>query len=227
MHKGKKGDGKVVALKELKQKPEVINLEMYIRGKLQVIEQKLKHKKIVQFYEHLTENTVCTVIYFSELGDLNDCLVNNETTLTERLSFMLDMTKGVHYLHTQNIIHRDLKPENILLIKQRGDRRCKVGDFEISKTKMNKYDNFLTINGSKACMAPEIVENKEYSTEADVYALRMMIFAVYKNAVLTNRFGLKNLIPGVYNDKNNIAWLTDLLKKEKPNKDFFCKVTLQ
>ena len=222
MHKAKKCDGKVVALKELKQKPEVINLEMYTSGKLQVIEQKLKHKNIVQIYEHLTENAVCTVIHFSELGDLNDCLVNNETTLTERISFMFDMTRGVHYLHTQNTVHRDLKPENILLIEQRGGRRCKVGDFEISKTKITRYHKFLTIIGSKAYMAPENFDHKEYSTEADVYALGMLFFAVYKNAVLTNSFGLKNLIPGVY-DKNSIAWLTDLLKKEEPKKDLFVK----
>ena len=59
---------------------------------------------------------------FCELGDLNDYLVKNETTLSERISFMFD--RGVHYLHSRNIVHRDLKPENILLTKQNGDIRC-------------------------------------------------------------------------------------------------------
>ena len=217
----KRGDGKMVALKELKQKPEVINLEKYIRGELEIIEQKLRHENIVQLYEHFVSRTVYIVMEFCELGDLNDYLVNNETTITERISFMFDMTRGVHYLHTQNIIHRDLKPDNILLTKQNGDIRCKVSDFGISKIKMTKYDKFSTFIGSQAYMAPEIADHKEYSNEVDVYALGMLFFAVYRNAVLTNSFGLKNLIPGVYNDKNNIAWLTDLMKREKPNRDLF------
>ena len=211
----------MVALKELKQKPEVINLEKYIRGELEIIEQKLKHDNIVQLYEHFVSRTVYIVMEFCELGDLNDYLVKNETTLTERISFMFDMTRGVHYLHTQNIIHRDLKPENILLTKQREKIRCKVSDFGISKIKMTKYDKFSTFIGSQAYMAPEITGEKKYGSEVDVYALGMLFFAVYRNAVLTNSFGLKNLIPGVYNDKNNIAWLTDLLKKQKPNMGLF------
>ena len=221
LYKAKRGDGKVVALKELKQKPEVINLEKYIRGELEIIEQKLRHENIVLMYEHFVTRTVYIVMEFCELGDLNDYLINNETTLTERISFMFDMARGVHYLHTQNIIHRDLKPENILLTKQSDDIRCKVSDFGISKIKMTKYDKFSTFIGSQAYMAPEIVDQKEYSNEVDVYALGMLFFAVYRNTVLTNSFGLKNLIPGVYNDKNNIAWLTDLMKKEKPNRGLF------
>ena len=221
MYKAKRWDGKVVALKELKQKPEVINLEKYIRGELEVIEEKLKHDNIVLMYEHFIRQTVYIVMEFCELGDLNDYLVKNETTLTERISFMFDMTRGVHYLHTQNIVHRDLKPENILLTKGGEDIRCKVSDFGISKIKMTKYDKFSTFIGSQAYMAPEIADHKEYSNEVDVYALGMLLFAVYRNAVLTNSFGLKNLIPGVYDYKNNIAWLTDLMKREKPNRDLF------
>ena len=223
MYKAKKGDSKLVALKEFKQKRGVINLEKYIRGELEVIEQKLKHDNIVEFYEHFTEKSVYIAMEFCELGDLSDYLVKNETTVTERISFMFDMTRGVHYLHTQNIIHRDLKPENILLTKQNGDIRCKVSDFGISKIKITKYEVFSTFIGSQAYMAPEIFDHKEYSNEVDVYALGMLFFAVYRNAVLTDHFGLKNLLPGVYNNENNIAWLADLLRKEKPNKNLFIK----
>ena len=215
----------VVALKELKQKPGVTNMEKYVRGELQIIEQKLRHENIVLMYEHFIRQTVYIVMEFCELGDLNDYLVNNETTLTERISFMLDMTRGVHYLHTQNIIHRDLKPENILLTKQKGDIRCKVSDFGISKIKMTRYDKFSTFIGSQAYMAPEITGDRDYGSEVDVYALGMLFFTVYRNAVLTNSFGLKNLIPDVYDYRNNIAWLTDLMKKEKPNKDCLQSLT--
>ena len=223
VYKATRGDGQVVALKKLKQTPEAKFFKKYIRGELEIIEQKLRHDNIVQFFEHFTEKNVYIVMEYCELGDLSDYLVNNETTLTERISFMFDMTRGVHYLHTQNIIHRDLKPENILLTKQGEDIRCKVTDFGISRIKMTKYDKFSTVIGSQAYMAPEITGDREYGSEVDVYALGLLFFAVYKNSVLANSFGQKALIPGVYNGKENIAFLTDLLKKEQPKKKLFVK----
>ena len=219
MHKAQNSNGEIVALKEIKQKHG--DLEKYIRGELEVVEQKLRHKNIVLVYEHFTRQTVYIVMEFCELGDLNDYLVNKETTLTDRISFMFDMTRGVHYLHTQNIVHRDLKPENILLTDLAGDIVCKVTDFGISKVKMTKYDKFSTYIGSPAYMAPEITGDREYGSEVDVYALGLMFFAVFRNAVLMNSFGHRALIPGVYNDKNRIAYLNDMLKNEKPDKDVF------
>ena len=211
----------VIALKELKKKPEVIDLEKYARGELEIIEQKLRHENIVFFYGHFVfSETVYIEMEFCELGDLNDYLVKNETTITQRISFMFDMTKGVNYLHSRNIVHRDLKPENILLTKRRGEMRCIISDFGISKIKMSMYDKCSSDVGSPAYKAPEIVDHKEYGSEVDVYALGMLFFAVYRNAVLTNSFGQKNLIPGFYDGRNNIAWLAEVMKKQEPKELF-------
>ena len=70
-------------------------------------------------------------------------------------------------------------------------------------------------------MAPEITGNTEYSNEVDVYALGHIYFAVYRNAVLENSFGDKSLISGIYNNQDKIAFLTDILKNDRPTKDSF------
>ena len=156
-----------------------------------------------------------------ELGDLNDYMVNNTVDEETRIGFMTDMARGVNYLHSKSVVHRDLKPENILITSKTGQIVCKISDFGISKTKLTRFDKFSTYLGSPAYMAPEITGNTEYSNEVDVYALGHIYFAVYRNAVLENSFGDKSLISGVYNNQGKIAFLTDILKNDRPTKDSF------
>ena len=158
-----------------------------------------------------------------ERGDLNDYMVNNTVDETARICFMTDMARGVNYLHSKSIVHRDLKPENILLTNKTGQILCKISDFGISKFKLTTFDKFSTYLGSPAYMAPEITGNTEYSDEVDVYALGHIFFAVYRNAVLENSFGDKSLISGIYNDQGKISFMTDILKKDRPTKDYFTK----
>ena len=196
-------------------------LEAYILGELKVIDQKLNHVNVVKIMEYFTEGKITIVMEYCELGDLNHYFVMNKTTISERLSYMADMGRGVHYLHSQQIVHRDLKPENILLSNKAGTIVCKISDFGLSKVKITKYDKFSTFLGSPAYMAPEITGDKEYSNEVDVFALGLLYFAVYRHAVLENYFKEKSLIPGVYNQQNRIAFLNDMLKKERPTEEFF------
>ena len=180
-----------------------------------VIDQKLNHVNVVKVMEYFTEGKITIVMEYCELGDLNHYFVMNKTTISERLSYMADMGRGVHYLHSQQIVHRDLKPENVLLSNHMGNIICKISDFGLSKVKIKKYDKFTTFLGSPAYMAPEITGDKEYSNEVDVYALGLLYFEVYRNCVLQNYFKEKALIPGIYNQQNRIAFLNDIMKNER------------
>ena len=221
LYKAVRDDGQVVALKEIRQK--YGGLQKLISSQLEFIEQKLRHENIVLVYAHFFEKTIYIAMEFCELGDLNNYFVNNETPLRDRISFMFDMTRGVHYLHTQNIVHKDLKPEKILLTRKERGIVCKVSDYGMSEIRTTKHAKSLVSIESLAYMAPETAEYEEYSSEVEVYVLGLIFFAVYRNALLMNRSGSKALIPGVINVKTGIMFLNDLLKKEKPKKDFFLK----
>ena len=218
VYKGIKQNGELFAVKELKKNFQV---ERYIQGELDIINQKLKHQNIVEIFEQFSQNYIYIVMELCEMGNLNDYMVQNETKVSQRISFMSDMALGVNYLHSQNIIHRDLKPENILLTDKSGQIVCKITDFGVSKIKYSKYDTFNTYIGSFPYMAPEITGDQEYGNEVDIFALGLLFYAVFKNTVLTNSFGQKALIPGIYIEKNRIAYLNELLKKEKTTEEEF------
>ena len=192
---------------------------------MEIANWKLKHKNIVENFDCFVDNNkVYIVMEYCPLGDLNDYFVKKAPEMTQRISFMVDMTEGVSYLHSRNIIHRDLKPENVLLTNRNDQIMCKISDFGISKILRSEDDTCMTYIGSYPYMAPEITGNTEYSSAVDVFSLGALYFAVYNNAVLTNSFGERLLIAGVYNSQRNIAYLNEVLKKGKTSEDEFVNV---
>ena len=213
--KARNAKGHIVAIKEIRSRDP--DIEKYIQGEISVIEEKLKHPNIVKVFDYFTDNTLYIAMEFCNLGDLSDHVLSQTPDLSERMSYMVDMARGVNYLHAQRIVHRDLKPENILLTDQTGKTVCKIADFGVSRVKLTKHDRFSTYIGSYAYMAPEITGDQEYSNEVDTFALGLLFFAVYKLTVLTNSFNQKSLIPGIYVDGTKIAFLNEELKKNMPS----------
>ena len=140
---------------------------------------------------------------------------------------MTHMALGVNYLHNQNIIHRDLKPENVLITDKTGEIVCEISDFGESRIKLSKHDMFQTYVGSFPYMAPEITGDQEYGNEVDIFALGMLFYAVYKYTILTTSFGTQSLIPGLYVAGNRIAYLNEVMKREKPTIEQFIEKYFQ
>ena len=161
------------------------------------------------------------------MGDLSSYLVKVKPDINQRIVFMTHMALGVNYLHNQNIIHRDLKPENVLITNKTGEIVCKITDFGVSRIKLSKDDMFQTYVGSFPYMAPEITGDQEYGNEVDIFALGMLFYAVYKYSILTNSFGTKSLIPGLYVAGNRIAYLNEVMKRDKPTIDQFLEKYFQ
>ena len=216
--KARNAEGLIVAIKEIKSKDP--DIEKYIQGEISVIED-IIHPNIVKVFDYFTDNTLYIAMEFCNLGDLSEHVLSKTPDLSERMSYMVDMARGVNYLHAQRIVHRDLKPENILLTDQTGKTVCKIADFGVSRVKLTKHDRFSTCIGSYAYMAPEITGDQEYSNEVDTFALGLLFFAIYKLTVLTNSFNQQSLIPGIYLEGTKIAFLNEEMKKNMPSEQQF------
>eukprot|EP00727_Mastigamoeba_balamuthi_P010947 m51a1_g6475 putative adenylate guanylate cyclase (2810) ;mRNA; f:78846-93655 len=79
-------------------------------------------------------------------------------------------TEGDAYIHESSILHRDLKAANILI----GDKwEAKITDFGLSSIK--NANKTMTVCGTVAWMAPEILERGHFSEKSDLYALGMVM----------------------------------------------------
>ncbi|KAH9549180.1 hypothetical protein CY35_10G006100 [Sphagnum magellanicum] len=162
----------------------------------------------------------CALIMELMQGDLFNFLedITVPLSILTALDLMLQVARGLKYLHSRRIVHRDLKSKNILVASLTGApelepcRNAKLADFGLSKPKNSStaYSRQTLNVGTRKWMAPEIfkipqdeIDNgsmeppdpRAHPFKADVYS-----FAIVCSEILTQ----KEPFPGVP--------LSDLLK---------------
>ena len=82
---------------------------------------------------------------------------------------------ALFYLHSFGVAHRDLKPENILMSSDADDSQCKIVDFGLSKI-IGPSQTSLDPFGTLSYVAPEVLLQKPYGKEVDVWSLGVITF---------------------------------------------------
>ncbi|KAL5490185.1 hypothetical protein ACEPAI_5018 [Sanghuangporus weigelae] len=135
-----------------------------------------KHPNIVRFLGvSIPENTRETpAMIVSELcsnGDLFDYIRNVPAPpLHKVLSLMLDIARGLEYLHTRkpSVIHRDCKSSNILITSK---GTAKIADFGLAKVKQSTRSMVRSLVGTVNWQAPELwVAHPKYNHKVDVFS---------------------------------------------------------
>jgi serine/threonine protein kinase len=73
------------------------------------------------------------------------------------------------------VAHRDLKPENILMVSDADDSDLKIVDFGLSKI-IGPNESSLEPFGTLSYVAPEVLLQKPYGKEVDLWSLGVIIY---------------------------------------------------
>ncbi|KAK6642132.1 hypothetical protein RUM44_013855 [Polyplax serrata] len=115
-------------------------------------------------------------------GELYDVFIKEKRLAeNETRTVVTRLADAVAYLHKSDIVHRDIKLENILMGTNPQDPNdhlyIKLTDFGLSAVKGNGVENMLNdCCGSLQYMAPEIIENRPYSQQCDVWSIGVLDF---------------------------------------------------
>jgi serine/threonine protein kinase len=218
---------KLVAIK-LSNPPEVTEEAIDVFVAEAKIAASLNHTNIVQFVGICVRPPQIAMVFeFCEGGNLKSNLQKNpdKWTPVRRLNACVDCCRAMEAFHHLGLIHRDLKAENFFVGRK---QVVKLGDFGESthaRTVESTASRRMTILGTVAFMAPELIAAKRHYTEAiDIYALSITMweiwtgkdpyedisqFDIYAKVATGYRPALPADSPPGFNDALAAAWQED------------------
>ena len=87
--------------------------------------------------------------------------------------YLAEILLGLEDLHRRNILFRDLKPENVVIDE---DGHARLTDFGLSKEEVIDSELTHTFCGSRAYMAPEIINKTGHNKHLDWYLYGLMMY---------------------------------------------------
>lgn len=144
----------------------------------------VNHPNLIQLHEVLeSSQNLYLIVDLCEGGELGAHVKKMAPLPEETVKQIISkLVSALYYLHKMDIVHRDLKLENILLKNtpnsKTDDFDIRVTDFGLSSKKSitNTDSLFNDYCGTPLYMAPEILENKNYSALCDVWALGIIMY---------------------------------------------------
>ena len=173
--KGKFGDGRSVAIKRYPQlcNPEELDILLHLSR------DGPPHRNVVQYLCVERDSDYTYIV-------LKLCGGNLKTAISDRrfLPFLtpecclLQIARGVEFLHGKNIQHRDIKPQNILWSFSDKEVRFSISDFDISRFIENETSHKV-MRGTEGWSASELWNKKGRRTTAvDILPLGCIFYYV-------------------------------------------------
>lgn len=166
----------------------------------------LRHPHIVALRDHfLTKDSLELIIVmeYCNSGDLRG-EVKRRTQAADLIpepqimTWFVQMTLALNYMHCRHILHRDLKSSNVFLTTSpRGDGEfdVRIGDFGISRVLEGTIDVAATVVGTTYYMSPEVCKAEPYGYKSDIWALGCVL---YEMCMLKHAFEGQSLLGLVY-----------------------------
>ncbi len=186
----------------------------------------LDHDNIAKMFDILQEKA--TVWVFMELctgEDLVKYMAERKSggkavCAVEKLKLMLDISKGVEYLHSNHVIHRDVKPSNVLITWP--PVTAKLTDFDCSKFFEEPFSTSVMTSkvGTQAFKAPEFFDRTPegklfYHRTVDVFSMGLTFLAmIQENEYLVPRIETANNASELFVPVGLLLWERKTYKTE-------------
>jgi tRNA A-37 threonylcarbamoyl transferase component Bud32 len=173
-----------VAIKIIKKDGLLSNRMERIKNEIDIMKI-CQHPNIVHLIDHFENADFIFIVmdYFQggNLLEFNNKLKQTKTNAQYESiisDIMLQIAKGLQYLHSLGIVHRDLKPQNIMLLNDSTtDIQIKIMDFGLSKV-IAQNEKLKEGMGTITYIAPEILIGSSYDFKVDVWSLGVTWFYV-------------------------------------------------
>mmetsp|Transcript_38021 Transcript_38021/g.93456 ORF Transcript_38021/g.93456 Transcript_38021/m.93456 type:complete len:361 (-) Transcript_38021:83-1165(-) len=137
-----------------------------------------RHPNVTAFHGAAYDSAIsciCIAFEYMDLKSLKDVLLVTKKIPEDIMgNCALQITRGLKYLHfDRRIMHRDIKPNNVL-VNSKG--QFKISDFGMSKELSNTLSAGQTWVGTSSYMSPERVGGLDYSFNADVWSLGLLVY---------------------------------------------------
>ncbi|KAL8594155.1 hypothetical protein ACOMHN_018095 [Nucella lapillus] len=146
---------------------------------------RVNHPNIINLKEIIeSPKRMYLVMEICTEGELADRVKEKRFSESETKQIMSKLASAVSYLHKHGIVHRDIKLENILMAQNPEDENdklhIKVTDFGLSVVKGGVTPDSMMQDfcGTPIYMAPEILDNKTYSQQCDVWAMGIIMYTL-------------------------------------------------
>ncbi|MBL4843982.1 MAG: protein kinase, partial [Planctomycetes bacterium] len=137
---------------------------------------RLRHPNLARVYDFGVIEGTQDVFFTSDYipgRDLIDVTAGLEPVRLARL--LVQICRGLEYIHSREIIHYDVKPSNILVTKDSsGEDLVKLIDFGLAAQRVE--DALGIIKGTVSYLSPEVARHRPVDHRADLYSLGVTIF---------------------------------------------------
>jgi serine/threonine protein kinase len=142
----------------------------------------LNHPNIVTVYEIVSSGSDDFIVMeYIDGFTLDKLIASRELSVTQVLSFAIQIADALSAAHAVGIVHRDLKPSNIIISSE---RRLKLLDFGLAIGQSVESDAVTrtlegSVVGTVAYMSPEQAEGKRVDARSDIFSFGSVVYEMF------------------------------------------------